>query len=88
VPISEPRLVPPDELHLYIEEQLARIRQLNADAERRIQEMAAAPKLFRVEVWKIVVAGVAAVGLLTGALGYKIGSTPPAPIVIQLPSSR
>ena len=74
--------------HLYIEEQLARIRQLNADAERRIQEMAAAPTLLRLEIWKIVVAGIAAVGLLSGALGYKIGATPPAPIVIQIPSQK
>jgi hypothetical protein len=37
----------------------------------------------RLEIWKVVV-GVAAVGLLSGVLGYKIGATPPAPIVIQL----
>lgn len=82
--VNEPRLVPPDELHLYIEEQLARIRQLNADAQRKIQEVNSSPRLFYVEVWKLVIAGVAAVGIICGALGYKIGSTPPAPIVIQL----
>ena len=35
--------------------------------------------------WKVVVAGIAAVGIICGALGYKIGATPPAPIIIQIP---
>jgi hypothetical protein len=84
--MSEPRLTIPDELHLYIEEQLARIKQLNLDAAAKTQEIAAGPKLLRLEIWKVVVAGIAAAGIVCGALGYKIGATPPAPIVIQLPA--
>jgi anti-sigma-K factor RskA len=84
----EPRLTPRDELRLYIEEQLARIRQQGADADRKTQEIAAAPRLWRVEIWKLVIAALAAVGIISGALGYKLGSTPPAPIVIQLPPAR
>ncbi|MFL5266833.1 MAG: hypothetical protein ACJ8AH_09600 [Stellaceae bacterium] len=43
--MSEPRLTPRDELRLYIEEQLARIRQRGADADRKTQEIAAGPRL-------------------------------------------
>ena len=66
--MSEPRLVIPDELHLYIEEQLARIKQLNLDAAAKTQEIAAGPKLLRLEIWKVVVAGIAAAGIVCGAL--------------------
>jgi hypothetical protein len=90
--MSEPRLVPPDELHLYIEEQLARIHQLNADADRKRQEWALAPGLYRFEFSKTLIAGLTAlavlVGLVAGLAGYKIGATPPAPIVIQLPAAK
>jgi hypothetical protein len=41
--------------------------------------------LLRFEPWKIVIAAFAAGGIVFGALGYEIGSTPPAPIIIQLP---
>jgi hypothetical protein len=85
--MNEPRLVAPDELHLYVEEQLARIRQLNAESQRRIQETNIAPKLLRIEFWKVVIAGFAAFGIVCGTLGYKIGATPPSPIIIQLPKS-
>jgi len=64
----------PDEMHLYIEEQLARIRQLNVDAEHRIQEMVTAP--LRIEV---VVAVMVAVGLLAGTLGYTLAATQGTP---------
>jgi hypothetical protein len=33
--------------------------------------------------WKIVIAAFAAAGIIFGALGYKLGSTPTAPIIIQ-----
>jgi hypothetical protein len=41
--------------------------------------------LLRFEPWKIVIAAFAADGIVFGALGCNIGSTQPAPIVIQLP---
>lgn len=71
-----------DELRLYIREQLARSDQLRAAADRQRQELATAPRL-----WRIVV-GAAAVGILCGALGYQIGATPPAPIIIQFTGER
>jgi len=44
--------------------------------------------LLRLAPWKIVIAAVAGGGIIFGALGYKLGSTPPAPIIIQkLPPS-
>jgi hypothetical protein len=86
--VSDPRLTIPDEFQLYIREQLARIDQLHSDAERKRQELDLAPKLWRIEVWKVVVAGFAAFGIMCGALGYKIGTTPPAPIIIQLPPTK
>jgi hypothetical protein len=82
----------PDELALYIREQLARIDLLHADAERTRQEMALALGLYRLEFSKTLIAGLTAlvvlVGLVAGLAGYKIGSTPPTPIVIHLPEVR
>lgn len=86
--MSEPRLSIPGELQLYIREQLARIDQLQADAVRKRQEFDAAPKLLGVEIWKLVIAGLATIGIICGTLGYKIGAAPPAPIVIQLAAPR
>jgi hypothetical protein len=44
--------------------------------------------LLRFAPWKIVIAAFAAAGIIFGALGYKLGSTPTAPIIIQqLPPS-
>jgi hypothetical protein len=43
--MSEPHLTTPDELHLYIEEQLARINRERAERDRRLQEFAQAPTL-------------------------------------------
>jgi hypothetical protein len=40
--------------------------------------------LLRFEPWKIVIAAFAAAGIIFGALGYKLSSTPPAPIIQQL----
>lgn len=46
--------------------------------------------LTRLEPWKTIVAVMAAitvlVGVLAGLAGYKLGSTAPQPIVIQLPA--
>jgi hypothetical protein len=39
--------------------------------------------LLRFDPWKIVIAAFAAAGIIFGVLGYKLGSTPPAPIIIQ-----
>jgi hypothetical protein len=86
--VSDPRLTIPDELQLYIREQLARIDQLHSDAERKRQELDLAPKLWRIEVWKVVIAAFVASGIICGALGYKLGTTPPAPIIIQLPPTK
>jgi hypothetical protein len=79
----------PDELQVYIRAELARSDQLRADADRKRQEFELAPGLYRLEHWKAIAAMLAAVavlfGLVAGLAGYKLGSTPPTPIVIQLP---
>jgi hypothetical protein len=76
------------DLSAYIRAELARSDQLRADADRKRQELELAPGLYRLEFSKTVIAGVAAltvfVALVAGLTGYKIGTTPPAPIVIQL----
>lgn len=66
--MSNVRLSIPDELQLYIREQLARIDQLHAEADRKRQESSAAPLLLRIEVWKAASALIAAgVGLVVAA---------------------
>ena len=35
------------------------------------------------EFWKVLIAAVIAATATAGFLGYKLGSTPPAPIIIQ-----
>jgi hypothetical protein len=35
------------------------------------------------EFWKVLIAGIIAAAAIAGVLGYKLGSIPPAPIVIQ-----
>jgi hypothetical protein len=41
------------------------------------------------EFWKVLIAGVIAAAAIAGVLGYKLGSIPPAPIVIQqLPPTK
>jgi hypothetical protein len=57
----------PDELTLYIREQLARIDLLHADADRKRQEMALAPSLARVEMWKFATTLLAAGAALFAA---------------------
>jgi hypothetical protein len=86
--MAEHILTPPDELQIWLRSELARIDQLRADADRKRQEFELAPKLYRLEYWKTLIAAMAAVALLTGVLGYKIGAVPPAPIIIQLPATR
>jgi hypothetical protein len=85
-PILSP---PPDDFQVWVRAELARSDQLRADADRKRQEMALAPGLYRFEFSKTVIAGITAlavlVALVAGLAGYKIGSTPPAPIVIQVP---
>lgn len=81
---DHPQVSTPDDFQIWTRVQLAKIDQLHADAERRRQEIEMTPKLLHVEIWKLVIASIAAVGILCGVLGYKIGATPPAPIVIQL----
>ncbi|HYJ44066.1 MAG TPA: hypothetical protein VEW06_06380 [Xanthobacteraceae bacterium] len=53
---------------------MARIDQLHADAERKRQEMQLAPSLFRLEAWKVGLAGMAAgAGLFAaGAAFFKL----------------
>lgn len=67
-----------DNERLWLREKLARLDQLQADSERKRQELILAPH------WKTIIATIAAFSLLAGVLGYKIGATPTAPIVIQL----
>ena len=43
--------------------------------------------LLRFAPWKIVIAAFAAAGIIFGALGYKLGSTPTPIIIQQLPPS-
>jgi hypothetical protein len=82
--VSDPRLTILDELQLYIREQLERIDQLHSDADRKRQELDLAPKLWRIKVWKVVVAAFVASGIICGTLGYMLGTIPPTPIIIQL----
>jgi hypothetical protein len=84
--MSEPRLTAPDALQLYIEESLARVRQLHLDADLKTQEIAAGPRLLRLKIWQLVIAAAAAAALGGGALGYKLGANPlQPPIVIVVP---
>jgi hypothetical protein len=85
--MAEHTLTPPDELQIWLRAELARSDQLRADADRKRQEFELAPKLYRLEYWRTVIAAIAAFALLSGVLGYKIGSTP-TPIIIQLPATR
>lgn len=57
----------PDELQLYIREQLARIDQLHADADRKRQELAFGPMFYRIEIWKVVGIAFTAGGAFLGA---------------------
>jgi hypothetical protein len=69
------------------EERRLRIELMQADIENKRADTDYKRGLLRFEPWKIVIAAFAAGGIIFGALGYKIGSTPPAPIIIQqLPS--
>lgn len=61
--MSDAHLTIPDELQLFIREQLARIDQLHADADRKRQELSAG-----IEVWKAAAALIAAgAGLVVAA---------------------
>ena len=68
------RLELPDETRLWLREQLARIDQLQADRDRRRQEYDLAPRLFRLEAWKVALTGMAAgAGLFAaGAAFFKL----------------
>jgi hypothetical protein len=79
----------PDDFQVWVRAELARSDQLRADADRKRQEIELAPGLYRLEFSKTLIAGMTAlavlVGLVAGLAGYRIGSTPPAPIIIQVP---
>lgn len=74
------------------EEHELRIELMEADIANKRADTAYKQGLLRFEPWKIVIAALAAGSILFGALGglvgYKIGSTPPQPIVIQLPPAK
>ena len=69
------------------DERRLRIELMQADIENKRADTGYKVTLTRLEPWKTIVAIMAAltvlVGVLAGLVGYKIGSTPPAPIVIQ-----
>jgi hypothetical protein len=56
----EPYVETPDEFRMWARAELARIDQLHADADRKRQEMEFAPRLYRVEVWRMALTGMAA----------------------------
>lgn len=58
----------PDETRLWLREQLARIDQLQADADRRRQEIALAPLLLRIELWKALAGTLGAGAAITAAI--------------------
>jgi anti-sigma-K factor RskA len=64
------------------DERKAHIANMEADTHYKVT-------LTRLEPWKTIIAVMAAiavvVGVVAGVVGYKIGSTPPVPIIIQLP---
>jgi anti-sigma-K factor RskA len=67
---------------------------MQADIDNKRTDTIYKVTLTRLEPWKTIVAVMAAVavvvGLVAGLVGYKIGSTPPAPIILQQipPSAR
>ena len=60
---------------------------MQADIENKRADTNYKITLTRLEPWKTILAVTAAiavlVGVVAGLVGYKIGSTPPAPIIIQ-----
>jgi hypothetical protein len=73
------------------EERRLRTELMQADIKNKRADTDYKRGLLRFEPWKIVTPAFAAGGIIFGALGFKIGSTPPAPIVIQqlpLPAPR
>jgi len=72
--MSDHRIELPDDTRLWVREQLARIDQLQADADRRRQEGQIAPYLLRIEAWKaiagLLVAGAAIFGAALALLNY------------------
>lgn len=76
----------PDEMQVYIRAELARSDQLRADADRKRQEFEHAPGLYRIEYWKTVIAALAAVAVLSGAVGVWLGSRTQTIIIQQLPA--
>ena len=72
--MSDHRIELPDDARLWIREQLARIDQLQADADRKRQEVELAPYMLRIELWKAItgtlVAGAAIFGASLALLNY------------------
>jgi hypothetical protein len=59
----------PSDLQLYVREQLARIDQLHADAERKRQEC---PGLYRIEIYVLTAMGAGAVLFAASATFFKL----------------
>jgi hypothetical protein len=60
-----------------------------ADIENKHADTEYKRTLRRWEPWKVIIGAVAATAALAGFVGYKVGSIPAAPIVIQqIPAPR
>jgi hypothetical protein len=58
------------------DERRAHIENMEADTDYK-------RTLTRWEPWKVIITAVVAAAAIAGFVGYKIGSIPPAPIIIQ-----
>jgi len=67
-------------------EQDLRIEQMQTDIENKRADTEYKRTMRRWEPWKVIVATVAATAALAGFVGYKVGTIPPVPIIIQVPS--
>lgn len=65
------------------DERRLRIELMQADIENKRIDSDYKRTMRRWEPWKVIITAIAAAAALGGVVGYKIGSTPPAPIIIQ-----
>lgn len=71
-----------------LDERRLRMELMRADIENKQADTRYKLTLTRVEPWKLVIAAVIAAAAIGGLAGYKLGSTPPQPIIIQQPAAK